>query len=319
MRLILHIGMPKTGTTAIQRFLLTNPEELAKRGYGMLEGIGVPSNKLLAVYFSGKKPQQIAPDFAATNHLDTVKNKDLFMASSGFISEIDRQLAILGESCHTVVISSEQLSQHLLTKSELCELREWSQRRFHNVQIICVVRDPIHGIPSLWTEAVRAGARISLSRFVFKTIKRLKSSNSDARNNPLALASLWSEVFGRDALNIYFYPKGQEDVCKLFADSFLGGHHGFKFEKKRQRTSPPQSTTNAWRLANLISTPRYENRQRRSENIQLRRFLAGFAKKSRKRASLTSSQRRRVDSAYSHIFSRLETEYDAKELGSTVE
>lgn len=31
--LYLHIGMPKTGTSSIQKFLLQNPEALARQGY----------------------------------------------------------------------------------------------------------------------------------------------------------------------------------------------------------------------------------------------------------------------------------------------
>ena len=50
MRLILHIGTEKTGTTAVQNFLYQNRQSLLQRRIGLLSSIDSPNNRKLYAY-----------------------------------------------------------------------------------------------------------------------------------------------------------------------------------------------------------------------------------------------------------------------------
>ena len=51
MKLILHIGMEKTGTTSLQQWLFQNKILLSNNGFGISEILGEGNNRKLPSYF----------------------------------------------------------------------------------------------------------------------------------------------------------------------------------------------------------------------------------------------------------------------------
>ena len=101
MKLILHIGTHKTGTTAIQRFLALNQVQMLKLG------IGYP------------KYSDILPGHADHYaHIDVAKG---LMGESRILSTEDSKLFLQGlrcygekHNCHTVVVSAESFMRGML-------------------------------------------------------------------------------------------------------------------------------------------------------------------------------------------------------------
>ena len=50
MRAILHIGIEKTGSTSIQKYLAAKRTDLLRERIAVLRSIGSPSNRFLATY-----------------------------------------------------------------------------------------------------------------------------------------------------------------------------------------------------------------------------------------------------------------------------
>ncbi|MBO0812589.1 MAG: hypothetical protein J2P23_11170, partial [Microlunatus sp.] len=148
-RLILHIGLPKSGSSAIQAYLAGNARRLNDHGLGWLPGSRGPNATELAIAFSHR-------DNAITT-------------AYGVRSEHDRQTLrerladrLRREADHDVIISSEHLSSMLRTPAEIDDLAGFLRGLGFRPVIIGVVRRADHWLPSAYAEAVRSGRTIKL-------------------------------------------------------------------------------------------------------------------------------------------------------------
>lgn len=97
MKIILHIGSDKTGTTAIQSFLSKNRVQLREKGY-------------------------LYPNLDNTNNHECLV-KELLTKEKGPAWQIFNKLIIEPENAHTIIISSEMLCG--LKKEYILLLNEW--------------------------------------------------------------------------------------------------------------------------------------------------------------------------------------------------
>ncbi len=134
MRLILHIGSDKTGTTSIQKALSLSRNYLAQKGvlYPQLENSD--NHNLLAVSFMGKErrhPRRLVRRYG---------NSDAVLSASGNAwLAIKQQLE--QHDFHTVILSGE----HFFGLDQHHELAEQNKRTFpdlENTQIIAYLRRP---------------------------------------------------------------------------------------------------------------------------------------------------------------------------------
>jgi len=149
MKLILHIGTHKTGTTAIQRFLALNQVQMLKLG------IGYP------------KYSDILPGHADHYaHIDVAKG---LMGESRILSTEDSKLFLQGlrcygekHNCHTVVVSAESFMRGMLgsrKKKWTCienfvkEVRK--NIKIENVEVSICLRGLSSYLPSLYNEHVK--------------------------------------------------------------------------------------------------------------------------------------------------------------------
>lgn len=150
-RLILHIGLPKSGSSAIQASLADNATRLAESGLRWLPGFRGPNATELAVAFS---------------HRDTAISTDY-----GVRGEHDRQRLrgrianrLRGVDAHDVIMSSEHLSGLLRTAGETDDLATFLRGLGFQPMIIGVIRRADYWLPSAYAEAVRSGRTISLDQ-----------------------------------------------------------------------------------------------------------------------------------------------------------
>lgn len=137
--LFLHVGLGKTGSSAIQLWLQKNFAELVSQGIvypfdtepGLFQGNGSALAELLY------KPQTTA--------------------AGDFIEAVDKLLARYAElarlkNCHSVLLSSE-----ILSMAQLENLQVFSQRAdlYFKCRIIAVARDPYWWLWSAWGQKVK--------------------------------------------------------------------------------------------------------------------------------------------------------------------
>ena len=87
-RLILHTGTPKTGSTALQRFLVTNHEALKARGVALFDLSLTPQGGhqplLWALFNGGDHPSAVEQREALPSALRAAEGRDLIVSGEGF-------------------------------------------------------------------------------------------------------------------------------------------------------------------------------------------------------------------------------------------
>ncbi|MFD2672023.1 hypothetical protein [Marinicrinis sediminis] len=147
-RLILHIGMHKTGTTSIQQVL------------------GNSRNKLLKndVYYPEIKPYNHSTSFPPI-FLDDPSKYEIFRQRGIY----DKQRAIEEQNklkelwikeiqnctCHNFIVSGEELT--LIDESSVRNLKKFTDEHFDDVLIIMYARNPNSFFPSVLSEYVKHG------------------------------------------------------------------------------------------------------------------------------------------------------------------
>lgn len=151
MRLRLHIGTEKTGTTTIQRFLALNRDILMTSGVLVPASLGETNHRLLPAMVNNS--DFVDDFFRARGLLDrATRDAEKLRWRSNFLTEISRSDA---ECC---VISSEHLQSRLRTIEEVQRLRDLLKERFTEVRIVLYIRHPITTAISLHSTAIKYGA-----------------------------------------------------------------------------------------------------------------------------------------------------------------
>ena len=154
MKLILHIGTEKTGTTSIQQFLKKNASQLKRND------IFIPQTPMV-----GSGNHRWIPVFASSNREDLftrslnlksneAKKKTIFKKRRQFVNEC-RNAAT---TCKTLILTSEHLQSQLRSLKEIQRLREVVEEVADDLRIIIYIRDPLKTSVSLLSEAIKGGS-----------------------------------------------------------------------------------------------------------------------------------------------------------------
>ena len=196
-----HIGAPKTGSTALQRMLTARQAELASLG------IRYPNVSLrggghhdVAFLLGGGYPEWATPQPLG-------------------IDTLGEQLAAdLRDRDHTLLLSSEDF--YLFPKPQA--LLDWVCRWAgapETVTIDVVVRDQPSQAVSWYNQIVKAQGFAG-------TFAASLQRDGDLWDYEAQLAP-WAQTFGDDALRLFRYPTQGGDICKIYA-SELGLSAGWR-------------------------------------------------------------------------------------------
>lgn len=191
--LILHIGSPKTGTSSIQKTLITNKDALYKNGYHYLE----------CLRWHDGAHHELAFSVRGLAYNDKSKKFD------DCISEIKNELSLLDVSEKLkVVISSEILFYDI--SSSVDEFKKLFEL-FENIRVIACLRDPIDYLTSLYKQMVRdPNDRLSIRPWRFFETRRKAICYQDIVNSYKKQAC---------SVDVYEY---QSDMSDLFFGEVLG-------------------------------------------------------------------------------------------------
>ncbi|WP_066966767.1 hypothetical protein [Microbulbifer sp. Q7] len=210
MKLYLHIGTEKTGTTSIQDFLVANESKLFDLGYGISKVSGIGNNRKLAAF---SMRDERSDDFFEASNLTTVDARVQF--KKHFREEFESELQNLAENVHSVIISSEHFHSRCVNEDELQKLKALLVKYFDEINVICYFRPQVELATSLYSTALRVGFTHTAVEFISNELRL-----DNYYYNYLDIYQNWVGVFGKSNMNVRLYGKQNfrggdlmEDFC----------------------------------------------------------------------------------------------------------
>lgn len=208
MRVILHIGTEKTGTTSLQEFLHVNRARLLNHGVAYLQSPGLRNHRGVASFCSDDVDMD---DYFLAHKLHDRRARERWRRQ--FKQRFDKEIRALPASVDTVIISSEHLSSLLIRPEELARLQDLLAPHFSPIEIVVYLRRQDKLACSIYSTRLKVG---DPGEHIFHPTPA--SSN---RYNYQSLLDRWSERFGKSALRVRVFEKKRLQGGDLITD-FLG-------------------------------------------------------------------------------------------------
>lgn len=194
VKLLLHIGTQKTGSTAIQVMLFKNRALLARNGIHVMTSNGTGNYRKLATAcldFDREDAFLLRHDIAPGQSRAAFRDEVL----AGFAAE----LAGLKPHIHTVVMSGEHFSSNTTRLSELELLQSLFAPHFSEIAVLCYLRDQVSLRAASYSTTLKSG-----STAAFGDAISICNPDLPFFNYALMLET-WASVFGKDALDVRLY------------------------------------------------------------------------------------------------------------------
>lgn len=205
MTIYFHIGTPKTGTTALQRFLAANREKLAELGYDVPRFLGDENHSKLAAY--ALEPNRVVPLTIEMKLTDEETREE-------FASNLERDFENEISDSGDYIFSSEYCTTYLAEESELRRLKSLVSATGQDVRLILYFREPVSFLASRFSTNLKQGRTNSIRVPADKNFYRWYDYQM--------IADLWSTVFGRDNLTIRLFSRDhlkggdiRRDFCQV--------------------------------------------------------------------------------------------------------
>ncbi len=246
--IILHLGMPKTGSSAIQRFLSTNRRALEKKGIGYF----VPSCR----YHPWNGDQNA--DFLLYKVLGEIGEEDVRMRHIGSLKEECEAFKEYCRSYHKLILSDEDLwDRGAAHKAFLPALKDRISKLCGSdarTDVIVYFRRQDLWLLSRWKEDIRSIDEIS-DEFI-ESVERYRSVGYLDYNKLLDNAA---KVFGDEHILIRPYDKsrmtGGSAVPDFLEAVGVDDHEGLVFSKEKVNKGFSMHSTEALRLIKRGKVP----------------------------------------------------------------
>lgn len=245
MELIVHIGARKTGTTTIQRVLKGNIKVLAEQGFFISDRFNDEADNIFADAFLGK--QESMPD--CEQWLEDLKSAK-------------------ENGCTRAIISSESLTD--LRLNEIKKFYDFFEPHVSVIKVVLYIRRQDIVATSHYSTGLRGGG----------TGNQLMSMGMGKRGirgfRFKKIADDWSEVCGRDAMNIRVFPDPRPENWDALSDfiSIIPLTDPNKIEIRRSDYNSRLSAKQASYLL-AFNLKLGVEAKKRAPSLQ-RRFLASF-------------------------------------------
>lgn len=218
MRVYLHIGVEKTGTSSVQQFLRINRDALKAAGVLFPRAPGAENHMALA---AAAQNDQKRDDLRIIYGLDTVpKIRDFRKALAEKLAAEARDAG-----CETVVLSGEHCSSRLTTPAEVELLWRMLQLLTKDIRVIVYLRRQDEFFCSTYSTDVKSG---------FTGPMKLPSADlREQRYNYHALLQRWSSVVGKTNLICRIYDRATLKDGDVVADllQLIGMDYGEHYRR----------------------------------------------------------------------------------------
>lgn len=198
MRIVLHIGTEKTGTTTLQSALVDNKASLTEHGIAYLHSASGINAQDLA---QASLPDDTHNNYFVRKRIETSGAKKHFREKvfNGYARELGRA----AHDADTVIISSEHFHSQLRTVDSIKQVRELVAPYATEIEVVCYLRRQVDMVVSFYSTALKAGWSPSFSEFVERMLKP-----GQYYCNFRKLLDNWEWIFGRGALRVKRFGQG---------------------------------------------------------------------------------------------------------------
>lgn len=204
-RLVIHIGIEKTGTTSLQHYLYLNEARLASHGIGLLQSVGSPNNRLLAHYASFHDRERLPVSWRGEEIPAGMAWYDVMR------QRMRAEIEALPESIQTVAVSSEHLHSRLRTVEDVQNVADLFDGLFETIDIVVYLRRQDRLAVSLYSTALRVGWTYDN---VLPKTGAVRQHYYDFQH----LLERWSRIFGEDHMTVRLFERSQFANGSLYAD-----------------------------------------------------------------------------------------------------
>jgi hypothetical protein len=265
MRIFLHIGLEKTGTSSIQRFFRLNREALKKRSilYSLVAG-----NENHMALAAAAQDERKADDLRLIYELDSPEKIRKFRVR---LSE-DLAAEAARSRCSTLVFSGEHCSSRLTSPQEVETLIRFLSAVSDDITVIVYLRRQDEFLCSTYSTDVKSGHT-----------GPMRVPGPELRKNRYdydLLLERWCSVVGREKLICKIYEAGRfpnSDVVPDFAKT-VGISSIDNYQRpKRINESLDVGTLEFLRLFNT-AVPRFKNKKLNPSRGKIVQLLQRFSK-----------------------------------------
>ena len=194
MKITLHIGVEKTGSTSIQHYLSQNREHLLKQGILYAESLSLPNNDYLVAFSQdvGKKSDIRAKYGIA----DSPEEIEKFRKKVE--DDLHREIAV-SNPAH-LIISNEHLTSRLHTSEELNRLFDFLTGFSREIELVVYLRRQDSLLESLYSTAIISG-----NTYDFDTYFRGMRKRPDLHY--FSLLKMWESFVPREKIKVGVFEK----------------------------------------------------------------------------------------------------------------
>lgn len=213
MKLILHIGTEKTGTTTTQHWAAGNRDALMQQGVRYSQVLGAASHVKLHLWCLSSGRQDEA--FERINIFSAADQREF---RARLPDEFAREVAAAAQSgCRTFLISNELCHSRLVTLEDVQKAREFLEPHFDEIEILCALRPQIDLAVSHMSTVAKGGDRITKAYF-----QRIGPDSS--YYNYRTLVERWSAAFGAEKLRLIPFRRTPDFTDIIVARAGLDVH-----------------------------------------------------------------------------------------------
>lgn len=210
MKLLLHIGTEKTGTTTLQEVFHLNRDFLIRQGFYYLSSMGERNHRSLASY---GMPEQRFDDFMLARKINDAPKREAF--DQEVVEKLRQELACLPDGIHTVIASSEHFHSRCTLRRGIEKLACLLQPFFSEIQILVYLRPQIDVAVSLRSTGLKVGVSYDFDAAFLHN----SCHPGNYYYNYAALLNNWGDVFGEDTLRPRLFDRKEFVAGDLISDA----------------------------------------------------------------------------------------------------
>jgi len=204
-RCVLHIGMEKTGSTSIQRFLAINRASLLSKGILVPRALAPKTSNVLMNHIAlATTSMDIARDNEPLRTELIGVGRQLVLAHRDAIRrELAAEIAADGGNCTLMLLSSEHCQSRLSTTEEIQRLQTFLHSFCEKVEVVIYLRPQHEAAVSSYATMLKNGV---IEANIFPVAANTVQDRAIAFHYDYdALVTRWAAVFGATSLEVRLF------------------------------------------------------------------------------------------------------------------